>query len=108
MPTLAEAKLKLAPTVVKQLQQAIDQRQQQLKEEVPIEQAREVVNKAKAVLEEAGLSPAAVHAVGQCLWRRTRTPTFSQRVAMVLLAAEQGDSALPAVYRELSLRPLSD
>ena len=56
---------------------AAEARQKQLTEEVAIEEAREVINQAKADLAQAGLSPTAIHAVGQCLWRRTRTPTFS-------------------------------
>ena len=75
---------------------------------MPFDDARDVINRAQADLEQSGLSPAAIFAVGQCLWRRIKSPTFSQRVAYVLLAAQRGDTALRDACRELKLRPPRD
>ena len=79
-----------------------------MEDEAPLDDARALINQAKSDLETAGLSPAVIFAVGQCLWRRTKSPNFSQRVAKVLLAGERGEAALQAACRELRLRPRPD
>ena len=88
LPTLVEAKLKLPAEVVKKLHSVCEERQGHLANPVSMDEARPVIETGIATLADQDLTPAAKHAVGQCLWRRVKSPSFSQRCAKVLLAAE--------------------
>lgn len=60
LPLLEEVKLKLSSAAVAGLQRACEARQQQMEGEVPLEEARALINQTTTDLETSGLAPAAI------------------------------------------------